>query len=309
MGTKYATILVGGVVQTYNDNPPADDGSQTEANRIKFATVTSDLTAPLHSAIISMDDKLVDHVDEGPTAISGNTTTTADQHNQVLEHTGTGTISLLNPSGNVGYQVTIKNAGTDTATLQVDGGANIDGVSSLSLSPGQARKVYVNAAGSAYYSAAIGVGSDFISVVQALDTAYTTYGSATTQIPKDNTIPQNTEGDEIITQAITPKSATNRLRIECYFPVVTSDGLTTITMALFQDATADALAVAAIKADTATRALKLEHEMAAGTTSATTFKIRLGPSTAQTIYINGSTTARLYGGISAVRLRITEYST
>ena len=152
MGTKYATILVGGVVQTYNDDPPSDDGSQTEANRVKYSTVTTDLTAPLHSACIRMDGKLVDHVNEGPTAKAGNFTTTTAEHNQVIECTGTITIDLLNPTGNAGYQTTVKNAGSGTITLEVDGGANIDGAASTTLLAGESRKCYVNSGGTAYYS-------------------------------------------------------------------------------------------------------------------------------------------------------------
>lgn len=152
MGTKYSTILVGGVVQTYNDAPPADDGSQTEANRVKFVTVTGDLTAPLHSAITNMDGKIAAHVDEGPTAKSSAYTTIAADHNSVIECTGTFPLSLLNPSGNTGYHVTIKNAGSGTITVDVDGGANVDGAASVSLGAGLARKFYVNAAGTAYYS-------------------------------------------------------------------------------------------------------------------------------------------------------------
>ena len=152
MGTKYSTILVGGVVQTYNDNPPSDDGSQTEANRVKYVTVTSDLTAPLHSAITSMDAKLVAYANEGPDTESGTVTLTTADHNKVLECTGTFVLSLPNPSGNAGFQCTIKNAGSGVITVDVAGGANIDGVSSISLAAGEASKVYVNNAGTAYYS-------------------------------------------------------------------------------------------------------------------------------------------------------------
>lgn len=152
MGTNYTTILVGNVVQTYNDNPPSDDGSQTEANRGKFATITSDLTAPLHSAIINMDTKIVDLVDEGPSAKSGTYTTVAGDYAKTIECTGTFTLSLLNPSGQAGYKVTAKNAGSGTITVNVDGGANIDGASSATLNEGQSRTYRVNAGASAYFT-------------------------------------------------------------------------------------------------------------------------------------------------------------
>ena len=152
MGTKYSTILVGGVVQTYNDNPPSDDGSQTEANRVKYATVTSDLTAPLHSAIITMNNQIVTHVNEGPTPKSGNYTTVAADHNSVIECTGSIVITLLTPVSNKGYRVTIKNAGTGVVDINVTGGNNVDGATTQPLHPGQGATYYVNDAETAYYS-------------------------------------------------------------------------------------------------------------------------------------------------------------
>ena len=152
MGTKYQTILVGGVVPDYDETNIPDDGSEVELNRVKFSSVYSDLTAPLQTAIVNMDTKLVDHVDEGPTPKSGNYTTTTGDHNSVIECTGSPTITLLAPSGNAGYQLTIKNAGSGTVTVDVSGGANIDGGASITVPASQANKVYVNNAGTAYYS-------------------------------------------------------------------------------------------------------------------------------------------------------------
>lgn len=139
-------------------------------------------------------------------------------------------------------------------------------------------------------------------------TPYASYSTHNTIIPEDDTIPQNTEGSEIITVAITPENAANRLVIECDMPVISSGSNYNATAALFQDTTADALAVATIYCTTLDleMSLRLKHEMAAGTTSSTTFKIRIGPSQAGSIYLNGSSTARLYGGISKIRLSVTE---
>ena len=38
-------------ISTYNDNTIPDDGSKTAANQVKFATIKTDLTDPLHSWI------------------------------------------------------------------------------------------------------------------------------------------------------------------------------------------------------------------------------------------------------------------
>lgn len=169
MGTKYSTILVGGNVPNYADDTIADDGSQVEDNRIKYSTITTDLSNPLHVGIQSMDAKLVAHVNEGPDTESTMVTLTTADHNKVLECTSTFTLSLPNPSGNAGFQCTVKNAGSGVITVNVDGGANIDGGSSITLAAGQANKVYVNNAGTAYYSVTgTGVGDGFASGTKML---------------------------------------------------------------------------------------------------------------------------------------------
>jgi len=147
-------------------------------------------------------------------------------------------------------------------------------------------------------------------VIQAVEaTPYTTYTNISVQIPADDTVPQNTEGVELCTAAITPTSAASRLVIEAeMFGAVGAAGV--VCAALFQDSTANAIAVSASRPAAQEFAnIKLRHEMAAGTTSATTFKLRAGPSAgAGNFYVNGSTTTRLFGGLAAVRLRVTEYA-
>lgn len=146
-----------------------------------------------------------------------------------------------------------------------------------------------------------------VQVVEATPiTAVVTINSA---IPLDDTIPQNTEGVEVITVSVTPTNASNRLRIE--FEAGAGAGASGYGVcALFQDATANALA--AVVSDYAAAAVdggilhRLSHEMAAGTTSATTFKIRCGASSG-TQYVNGvSAGTRAFGGVAAARLRVTE---
>ena len=169
MGEKYSSILVGGDVPNYADGSIPDDGSQVEANRVKYSTITTDLSNPLHVGIQSMDAKLVAHVNEGPDTESGTVTLTTADHNKVLECSGTFTLSLPNPSGNAGFQCTVKNAGSGVITVDVSGGANIDGGSSITLAAGQANKVYVNNGGTAYYSVTgTGVGDGFASGTKML---------------------------------------------------------------------------------------------------------------------------------------------
>ena len=130
--------------------------------------------------------------------------------------------------------------------------------------------------------------------------------STAVALPYDDTIPQITEGLELITATITPKNASNRLRIEFDGIINCSTSVGVGSVALFQDATANALtARGGFGADSGKSwNCGFSHEMAAGTTSATTFRVRFGPDTG-TAYINGNA-ARKFGGVQAARLRITE---
>lgn len=144
-----------------------------------------------------------------------------------------------------------------------------------------------------------------VQVVEA--TPNVTYTTITTVIPADDTIPQNTEGDEVITVSVTPTNASNRLRIEMDADIVSGSGAIDCGTALFQDSTAGALAacIEQLSGAGVFRGVRLAYEMAAGTTSATTFKVRMGPGSG-TMYVNGNSGGRKLGGISAVRLRVTE---
>jgi len=146
-------------------------------------------------------------------------------------------------------------------------------------------------------------------IIQIVNTQSGAVATGTTQIPYDDTIPQNTEGDEYMTLAITPNSATNKLLIEVVIGcMASSGGTTTVTVALFQDTTANALACA-IQIPTVAnypRSMVLRHYMAAGTTSETTFKVRMGGSEAGTTTFNGVGGVRKFGGVVASSITITE---
>jgi len=130
----------------------------------------------------------------------------------------------------------------------------------------------------------------------------------TTQMPYDDTIPQNDEGNEFLTLAITPTSATNKLIIECYFTGSIA-GVDNVVAALFQDSTANALAATAVyptATDNASLDIYLPHYMEAGTTSETTFKLRVGSASAYLITMNGASSSRKFGGVCVSGITIKE---
>jgi hypothetical protein len=156
-----------------------------------------------------------------------------------------------------------------------------------------------------------GIGSPKLAAavpVQIVATNLAAVSTGTTIIPYDDTIPQITEGTEVITRAITPKATTNRILIEATL-LLTGSVSTDLIIALFQDATANALAATAFFSATANgqQTLTLMHDMVAGTTSSTTFRLRAGGSVAGTYTFGGSSGTRKFGGITVGCLKITEY--
>jgi hypothetical protein len=148
-------------------------------------------------------------------------------------------------------------------------------------------------------------------VVQIAENYDAALATGTTDLPQDDSIPQNTEGDEYIDQAITPTSAANKLEIEHQGSYSHSGTLGQIGVALFQDSTANALAATLMGRDASAGSsgiAVLNHSMRSGTTSATTFKIRAGESTGTggTVSFNGSGGTRLFGGVCSSFMRVRE---
>jgi len=178
-----------------------------------------------------------------------------------------------------------------------------------SLAKGTAAQVLtMNAGATAPEWAAAGGGA----TVQIVNTQTGAVATGTTVLPINDTIPQNNEGDQYMSLEITPTSASSKLLIEVNV-VGSSSAARAIAIALFQDVVANALASTSnggAAYSTNPSSLALSHTMTAGTTSATTFKVRVGPSSAATFYFNGAgaLAGRVFGGVAASSITITEYS-
>ena len=147
-------------------------------------------------------------------------------------------------------------------------------------------------------------------VVQVVNTQTGAVASGTTIIPDDDVAaPQNTEGDEYMTLAITPTATANMLLIDV-FVMNSQSSLGETVCALFQDSTAAALAVGSRDAVAGRlNFVSFRHKMTADTTIATTFKVRCGPDNAGTMTFNGTAGGRLFFGLSASSITITEIDT
>ena len=145
-------------------------------------------------------------------------------------------------------------------------------------------------------------------VLQAVNASIGTIVTGTTTFPEDDTKPQNTEGNEAETVSITPTAASSTLYIYCTAFVSLSSNAR-CGIALFKDSGADALAynMAEITNATTMDSIFLQHAISAGSTSAQTFKIRVGSVGASgTVSVNGQSGSQKFGGVCGTSMHILE---
>jgi hypothetical protein len=147
-------------------------------------------------------------------------------------------------------------------------------------------------------------------LVQRVVSTTTAHDTTTASIPVDNTIPQqSTEGEQITTVAITPKSGSNTLRISVS-GMFSNSAATGVVLALFVDSTEDAIYATFIGIDLADnpQTVSFSHTLSAGSTSARTYKLFYGRQTTGTAAYNGGSGGQLFGGRAQVVLQVEEFT-
>lgn len=145
-----------------------------------------------------------------------------------------------------------------------------------------------------------------LQTVYAQTTDYVAIGGL---IPLDNTKPQNTEGDEVLAATITPSSATSKILVQASLTGTLGNTAGTMTVALFKDSAADALAASWVSGSSGFGlTIPFAYQDAPNTTSAVTYKIRLGyPGTGSGLYLNrGVLGAAIYNGTMTSSMTLTE---
>jgi len=125
--------------------------------------------------------------------------------------------------------------------------------------------------------------------------------TGTTLFPVDDTIPQNTEGNEYLDVSITPSSAANVLEVTAFVAENASSGTNSQTaMGVFQDAIANAVSFAVSGRNAVANSQDcnsaLIHKQKAGVSVASTFNMRAGIFSAATYTFNGGAGVRDFGG-------------
>jgi len=143
MGTRYTTTSASG----YNATPPSDDGSSTDANKIKWSTIKTKLSDVLKTFSEAIDTKLVNWADLGPIAKTSAYTVTAAEHLQTIECTGTFTVTLgAAASLGAGFTVTVKNISTGIITVDGNGSELLDASTTIDIAQNQFVILQVNQA-------------------------------------------------------------------------------------------------------------------------------------------------------------------
>jgi hypothetical protein len=144
-------------------------------------------------------------------------------------------------------------------------------------------------------------------LVQNLNVTTGAVASGTNYLVADNTIPQITEGDQYMTLAITPTSATSLLEISIT-AVLEVNAAAQGGLLLFRDAVSDALAtVFFTMVGNRGYPVSFTHRMTAGTTSEIIFRVR-GAGDNGTMTFNGFNTLARHGGRIASGITIKEYA-
>lgn len=174
-------------------------------------------------------------------------------------------------------------------------------------------------AGDVYVADGVGSGAWDILDYTSLPTgtvigfAYTqsqTGADYTSAIPSDSTIPQSSEGTEVLSVSITPKLSTSLLKVEVQLSA-SEKGNTQdfLTAALFLNSETDARAAVQVGAMYSTpmgNNGSMIYTMVSGSTSAKTFKVRCGMSTNAAWCFNKNWYEHTLGGTFISSITVTE---
>lgn len=223
-----------------------------------------------------------------------------------LQRLQTGASGTSRPTDIGTYELWIEtdNPGAGTVTIWRWDGTHDVPIGTLNTTTG-AFTPYANATITA---AALPAGS----IVDVQSAAYTSSSSFSSVIPTDGTIPQSGEGTQILSVSITPKKNTNKVLaiFTCHGAINASPGYHLVA-ALFKNSDTDAIESRAghsAQADFVTT-VSFNKVDSPASTSAQTYKVRVGPNASATGYVNGNSGGNLFGGVSTATLVLLEIQT
>lgn len=307
----------------YNDY----NGNITDANISASAAISNskiNLSAITQSVALSggltMTGTQIDEAKGAGVASAGTTNVWITDGNYLHVTGNTGPITSLGTAAQAGATRTVVFDSTPTLThnatsLILPTGANIvaaagDVAIVRAETTANARVIgYFRADGTALVAATASnaLAGSVIQTKNVITGALVNAGTGTYTI--NDTAPTTSNGNAVaaLDLAITPNNASNMLQINVIVQMSHS-GSGQLVLALHQDANANAIRTAIMRSETVDKIyeLTLTHYVAAGTTSATTFKVRIGCDNAGTSYLNGISNVRVFGGTLSSAMTIKE---
>lgn len=142
MGDQYTPVSITG----YNANPPADDGSAVEANRVKWATIKTKITDPVKTRTDSMDTNIAAafaKIDGGITSTAISYTVLSTDQGKLVRATSSG-ITITSPDAtdvDAPFVFELLNDSTGDITFDGSGSQTVDGEASVTVPAGTGFRV------------------------------------------------------------------------------------------------------------------------------------------------------------------------
>jgi hypothetical protein len=272
----------------------------------------------------------------------GSYTATFADHGSLLLFAGTTTPTLTLPAAATvcdGFSFEVKNDGTGDLTIDGNAAETINGALTAIIKPGSSG--FVRCTGTAWF--AVGFASldiaglaedaapdgtaDFLptfdasasgnkkiqvrragAIAQSIHLTTSTYQTFATGtlIPRDNTPPLNTEGNQVFTQAVTLMRAAGRMRLSGTIHVACSTARTH-QIAVFRGSTC-IYASGEFSGGSEEVSLEFVVEDAPGSVGPHTYSVRVGVDLAVTQWVNGNSSGALFGGVNVSHFTLMEFA-
>lgn len=223
-----------------------------------------------------------------------------DEQNRTIQANAAADVDLT--TGVTGI-LPVPNGGTGVATNTAHGLLRGNGANAVdTIAPGSALNV-LTSDGTDWASTAPAAPTSG-TVIHKSITSYNSNTTLNTALPIDDTIPTSSEGAEIISQANTAFSATTKVRLRFQGTLAAANVINGVVLLI------DGTAVQATLVDPGSVNLPnvatFEYIHTPGDTSSHTYSVRAGNAGGSTLRFNGTTSARVFGGILAATLTIDE---
>lgn len=157
MGSKYSSQAASG----YNSAAPVDDGTATEANKVKWSTIKTKLSDVLKTFIEAVNSALVTALDQSCRTVSASDSATATDHNRTIQVTTSSVAITLADASTMaaGYIVSVSNQSSgDVSVALATSTDTIDGITNAApvLAAKETRRYIVNSSATGYLTASEG---------------------------------------------------------------------------------------------------------------------------------------------------------